>query len=56
VLNRYNQLWDAPNIFVTDAGAFSGSGVAGTTLTVMALTVRACRNLADQYRAARGLS
>ncbi|PDT08440.1 hypothetical protein CO655_21465 [Rhizobium sp. M1] len=27
------------------------TGIAGTTLTVMALTIRACRNLADRYRA-----
>ncbi len=51
VLNPYNQLWDAPNLVVTDASAFPGSGIAGTTLTVMALTIRACRNLVDQYRA-----
>jgi choline dehydrogenase-like flavoprotein len=50
VLNPFNQLWDAPNLIVTDASAFPGSGVAGTTLTVMALTLRACRNLVDQYR------
>lgn len=50
VLNPYNQLWDAPNLIVTDASAFPGSGVAGTTLTVMGLTLRACRNLAKQYR------
>ncbi|TCU19531.1 GMC oxidoreductase [Rhizobium laguerreae] len=36
MLNRYNQVWDAPNLIVTDASAFPGSGVAGTTLTVMA--------------------
>ncbi|EJZ20060.1 GMC family oxidoreductase, partial [Rhizobium sp. Pop5] len=51
VLNPYNQVWDAPNLIVTDASAFPGSGIAGTTLTVMALTIRACRNLGDQYRA-----
>ncbi|OAP37622.1 oxidoreductase [Sinorhizobium glycinis] len=50
VVNSYNQLWDAPNLIVTDASAFPGSGIAGTTLTVMALTIRACRNLVDQYR------
>jgi choline dehydrogenase-like flavoprotein len=50
VLNPYNQVWDAPNLIVTDASAFPGSGIAGTTLTVMALTIRACRNLVDQYR------
>lgn len=53
VLNAYNQSWDVPNLIVTDASAFPGSGIAGTTLTVMALTIRACRNLADQYRAGR---
>ncbi|MEZ5721833.1 MAG: GMC oxidoreductase [Paracoccaceae bacterium] len=34
---------DVPNLFVTDASAFPTSGTAGTTLTVMALTVRALR-------------
>lgn len=53
VLNPYNQLWDVPNLIVTDASAFAGSGIAGTTLTVMALTLRACRNLVDQYRNGR---
>ncbi len=41
------QVWDAPNLIVTDASAFPGSGVAGTTLTVMALTLCACRHLVD---------
>ncbi|MBB4570781.1 choline dehydrogenase-like flavoprotein [Rhizobium leucaenae] len=50
MLNPYNQLWDAPNVIVTDASAFPGSGIAGATLTVMALTIRACRHLVDQYR------
>ena len=53
VLNAHNQSWDVPNLIVTDASAFPGSGIAGTTLTVMALTIRACRNLVDQYRAGR---
>ncbi|MBB3395460.1 MULTISPECIES: GMC family oxidoreductase [unclassified Rhizobium] len=53
VLNPYNQLWDAPNVIVADASAFPGSGIAGTTLTVMALTIRACRNLIDQHRTGR---
>ncbi|MBM7045896.1 MULTISPECIES: GMC oxidoreductase [Rhizobium] len=53
VLNAHNQSWDVPNLIVTDASAFPGSGIAGTTLTVMALTIRACRNVVDQYRAGR---
>lgn len=49
VLNGNNQCWDAPNVFVTDASSFASSGTAGTTLTIMALTVRACDYIADQY-------
>lgn len=53
VLNAHNQSWDVPNLYVTDASAFVGSGVTGTTLTIMALTVRACRHLAAEKRAGR---
>jgi choline dehydrogenase-like flavoprotein len=53
VLNAHNQSWDVPNLFVTDASAFAGSGVTGTTLTIMALTVRACRHLVAEKRAGR---
>lgn len=53
VQNEWGQSWDVPNLFVTDAAAFPGSGVSGTTLTLMAQTIRACRYLADEYR--RGL-
>lgn len=52
VLNRWGQSWDVPNLYVTDASAFAGSGVSGTTLTVMAQTVRACRHLAQGDRGA----
>lgn len=53
VLNRHNQSWDIPNLFVTDASAFPTSGTAGTTLTIMALTVRACKFIADELGAGR---
>lgn len=49
VLNSFNQLWDAKNVFVTDGACFPSSG-EHQTLTTMALTVRACRYLADEYR------
>lgn len=49
VLNANNQCWDAPNVFVTDASSFASGGTCGTTLTVMALTVRACEYIAEQY-------
>jgi len=48
VLNPFNQLWNLPNLLVTDASAFPSGGVSGTTLTIMAMTVRACRNLAEE--------
>ena len=50
VLDPWNRSWDVDNLLVTDASALPGSGVSGTTLTIMALTVRACRRLADQLR------
>ncbi|WP_323991587.1 GMC family oxidoreductase [Nguyenibacter sp. L1] len=49
VLNAHNQCWDVPNLYVTDASAFPTGGSVGTTLTVMALTVRACAHLADGH-------
>lgn len=51
ILDSFNRVWDAPNVLVTDASAFASSGVMGTTLTVMALTVRACAQLAATLRA-----
>ena len=48
VLNSWNQSWDVPNLFVTDAASFTSNGRRNPTLTIMALTVRACAHLADQ--------
>ncbi len=49
VLNAMNQLWDAPNVFVTDSSCFVTNGTCGPTLTTMALTVRACEHIAGEY-------
>ncbi|KRA97865.1 oxidoreductase [Devosia sp. Root685] len=54
VLDQWNRSWDIPNLLVTDASAFPTSGIAGTTLTIMALTVRACRRLASELSAKPG--
>jgi choline dehydrogenase-like flavoprotein len=51
VLNRFNQCWDAPNTFVTDGACFVSGCCQNTTLTIMALTARACHHLAREYRA-----
>jgi choline dehydrogenase-like flavoprotein len=49
VLNSMNQVWDAPNVFVTDSSCFVTNGTCGPTLTTMALTVRACEHVAHEY-------
>lgn len=41
VLNKYNQVWDAPNVFVTDGAAMTSSACQNPSLTYMALTARA---------------
>jgi glucoside 3-dehydrogenase (cytochrome c) catalytic subunit len=48
VLNKFNQLWDAGNVFVTDGAAFVSQGCQNPTLTMMAITVRACDYLAEE--------
>lgn len=53
ILNGYNQSWDVPNLFITDASAFPTSGTAGTTLTIMALTIRTCEFIASEMEAGR---
>ena len=49
VLNPMNQVWDAPNVFVTDSSCFVTNGTCGPTLTTIALTVRACEHIAAEY-------
>jgi choline dehydrogenase-like flavoprotein len=49
VLNPFNQCWDVKNLFVTDASSFVSNGCAGPTLTIMALTARACDYVAREY-------
>ena len=41
VLNKWNQVWDAPNVFVTDGAAMTSAGCQNPSLTYMALTARA---------------
>jgi choline dehydrogenase-like flavoprotein len=42
VLNAHNQVWDAPNVFVTDGACMTSSSCVNPSLTYMALTARAC--------------
>ena len=41
VLNKHNQVWDAPNVFVTDGACMVSSACQNPSLTYMALTARA---------------
>ncbi|MCB0557844.1 MAG: GMC family oxidoreductase [Phaeodactylibacter sp.] len=41
VLNQWNQVWDAPNVFVTDGACMTSAGCQNPSLTYMALTARA---------------
>ncbi len=50
VLNRFNQVWDAKNVFVTDGAAFVNSANQNPTLTILALTIRACDYIADESK------
>ena len=40
-LNGWNQLWDAPNLFVTDGACMTSSACQNPSITYMALTARA---------------
>ncbi len=50
VLNRFNQAHDVKNLFVVDGGCFVSSACQNPTLTILALTWRACDYLADEFR------
>lgn len=41
VLDPFNRLWDAPNVYVTDGAAMASSACQNPSLTYMALTARA---------------
>jgi choline dehydrogenase-like flavoprotein len=41
VLNGNNQVWDAPNVFVTDGSFMTSASCVNPSLTYMAFTARA---------------
>ncbi len=50
VLNKFNQSWDVKNVFVTDGSCFVSMGCQNPTLTMMAITVRACDYIAEELK------
>ncbi len=50
VVNRFNQVHDARNVFVTDGACFVTQGCYEPTLTIMAVSARAADYIADEYK------
>ena len=50
VLNAHNQVWDAPNVFVTDGAAMTSASCVNPSLTYMALTARAANFAVEELK------
>lgn len=50
VLNKYNQVWDAQNVFVTDGSAMTSASCQNPSLTYMALTARAVDHAVSELK------
>jgi choline dehydrogenase-like flavoprotein len=50
VLNSRNQVWDAPNVFVTDGSCMVSSACQNPSLTYMALTARAADHAVNELK------
>jgi choline dehydrogenase-like flavoprotein len=50
VLNAHNQVWDAPNVFVTDGACMVSAACQNPSLTYMALTARAADFAVDELK------
>jgi choline dehydrogenase-like flavoprotein len=48
VTNRWGQAHDIDNLFVSDGSAFSSSGAANPTLTIVALAIRQADHIAER--------
>lgn len=53
VLNKFNQAWDVKNLFVTDGACYVSVANQNPTLTMMAITTRACDYMVREFRAGR---
>ncbi|WP_332732518.1 GMC family oxidoreductase [Flavihumibacter sp.] len=50
VLNAFNQVWDAKNVYVTDGAAMTSSACQNPSLTYMALTARAADHAVSELK------
>lgn len=50
VLNKWNQMHDVKNVFVTDGSCMTSSACQNPSLTYMALTARACDHAVSELK------
>ncbi len=50
VLNKFNQMWDAPNVFVTDGSFMVSAACVNPSLTYMAFTARAVDHAVSELK------
>jgi choline dehydrogenase-like flavoprotein len=50
VLNGWNQVWDAQNVFVTDGACMTSAACQNPSLTYMALTARAASHAVEELK------
>jgi choline dehydrogenase-like flavoprotein len=50
VLNKFNQIWDAPNVFVTDGSFMVSSNCVNPSLSYMAFTARAADHAVSELK------
>jgi len=55
VLDSNNECWDAKGLYVTDASAFPSQGAQNPTLTILALTARACHHVVGSQQRERAV-
>jgi len=50
VLNKWNQVWDAPNVFVSDGAFMASAACQNPSLTYMAFTARAANHAVEELK------
>ena len=50
VVNKYNQVWDAPNVYITDGSFMTSAACVNPSLTYMAFTARAVDHAVSELK------
>ena len=51
VVNKFNQVHEVPNLYITDGAFMTSASCVNPSLTYMAFTARAANHAAEQYKA-----